>query len=39
MSDDNLRLDIRAAEAAAARWFVRLHDHPVSRATEIEFDA
>lgn len=31
--------DIRAVEAAAARWFVRLHDHPVSRATEVEFDA
>lgn len=43
MSDDNLKsgssLDIRAVEAAAARWFVRLHDHPVSRATEVEFDA
>jgi transmembrane sensor len=31
--------DIRAIEAAAARWFVRLHDHPVSTQTEAEFDA
>lgn len=31
--------DIRAIEAAAARWFVRLHDHPVSAQTEAEFDA
>ena len=31
--------DIRAIEAAAARWFVRLHDHPVSAQTEVEFDA
>lgn len=43
MSDQDLKNgnspDIRAVEAAAARWFVRLHDHPVSRATEVEFDA
>ncbi|MFC4313156.1 FecR family protein [Steroidobacter flavus] len=39
MSDQDLKSDIRAVEAAAARWFVRLHDHPVSRDTEIEFDA
>jgi len=32
-------MDIRAIEAAAARWFVRLHDHPVSTQTEAEFDA
>ena len=31
--------DIRAIEAAAARWFVRLHDHPASAQTEAEFDA
>jgi len=31
--------DIRAIEAAAARWFVRLHDHSVSAQTEAEFDA
>ena len=31
--------DIRSIEAAAARWFVRLHDHPVSTHTEAEFDA
>jgi transmembrane sensor len=31
--------DIRAIEAAAARWFVRLHDHPVSTQVEAEFDA
>jgi len=43
MSDRDLdsgdSMDIRAVEAAAARWFVRLHDHPVSRETEAEFDA
>ncbi|GFE82319.1 protein FpvR [Steroidobacter agaridevorans] len=43
MSDRGLKTnsssDIRAVEAAAARWFVRLHDHPVSRETEAEFDA
>jgi len=43
MSDHDLKntgsTDIRAVEAAAARWFVRLHDHPVSRETEAEFDA
>jgi transmembrane sensor len=31
--------DIRAVEAQAARWFVRLSDQSVSRATEAEFDA
>jgi transmembrane sensor len=39
MSDHDLKKDIRAVEATAARWFVRLHDHPVSRKTEVEFDA
>jgi transmembrane sensor len=43
MSDQDLKSnsspDIRAVEAAAARWFVRLHDHPLSRETETEFDA
>jgi transmembrane sensor len=31
--------DISAIEAEAARWFVRLSDRPVRRATETEFDA
>jgi transmembrane sensor len=31
--------DIRAIEAAAARWFVRMQDHPVSKETEAQFDA
>jgi ferric-dicitrate binding protein FerR (iron transport regulator) len=31
--------DIRAIEAAAARWFVRMHDHPVAEDAEAQFDA
>ena len=31
--------DIRAVEAEAARWCVRLSNHPVSASTEAEFDA
>lgn len=31
--------DIRAIEAEAARWFVRLSDRPVSASSEAEFDA
>jgi transmembrane sensor len=31
--------DIRAVEAEAARWFVRLNNHPVSASTEVDFDA